>query len=176
MDRIEQLERLSNLLDDGKISADEYESLKREVLAESAPTSEQSDAPPPAKSPPQQEAPERQTTPGLYWLALVLGIASVFLGVNLYLNGYLSFIEQSSLQEDESVITETETVVTLASLGFTLDDLDERWNSWEENPYIFDDPRILETSGETFDIFEYELGVGLTVSSPVESEPGGYLA
>jgi len=72
MDRIERLERLSELLDDGKISADEYESLKREVLEETAPTSEQSDTPPPAQVPPQ--APERQMTPGLYWAALVLGV------------------------------------------------------------------------------------------------------
>ena len=74
MDKIERLERLSKLLDDGKISADEYESLKQQVLEESAPTSEQSDTPPPTQSPPQQEAPERQTTPGLYWAALVFGV------------------------------------------------------------------------------------------------------
>ena len=73
MDKIERLERLSKLLDDGKISADEYETLKQQVLEESAPTSEQSDTPPPAQSPPQQEAPERQMTPG-YWAALVLGV------------------------------------------------------------------------------------------------------
>ena len=80
MDKIERLERLSKLFDDGKLSADEYESLKRRMLEESAPTSEQSDTPPPTQSPPQQEAPERQVTPGLYWAALGLGIASVFLG------------------------------------------------------------------------------------------------
>ena len=45
-ERIEALERLSKLLDDGRISADEYESLKRRVLEESAQTSE-SDPPPP---------------------------------------------------------------------------------------------------------------------------------
>jgi len=80
MDRIERLERLSKLLDDGNISTDEYETLKQQVLEEPAPTSEQSDTLPPAQPPPQQEAPERQVTPGLYWAALVLGIASVFLG------------------------------------------------------------------------------------------------
>ena len=80
MDKIERLERLSKLFDDGKLSADEYETLKRQVLEESAPTPEQSGPPPTAQSPPQQEAPERQVTPGLYWAALVLGIASVFLG------------------------------------------------------------------------------------------------
>ena len=74
MDRIERLERLSKLLDDGKLSADEYETLKQEVLEESAPTSEQSDTPLPTQSPPQQEAPERQITPGLYWAALVFGV------------------------------------------------------------------------------------------------------
>jgi len=73
MDKIERLERLSKLFDDGKISADEYETLKREVLEESAPTSEQADTPPPTQSPPQQEAPERQMTPG-YWAALVFGV------------------------------------------------------------------------------------------------------
>lgn len=89
-DKLEQIEKLSRLSDEGRITSEEYAELKAEILSENAHLDEEGiasvgrevrssesdkDAARTASS-----AVERQTTPTIYKTALGAGIASIFLG------------------------------------------------------------------------------------------------
>jgi len=147
--RIEDLRDLARMLDDGKISQQEYDLVKADLLA--APADEwlldaQPVAPGPGyEAPDGEETAEEGEGPAARWLAMIIQIPTVYraalVGAVLVLTAG-AFIATGS-DAAGTVPASPRTQATTAapppsgeSLGFTLDQLSEGWNQVEHPPRI----------------------------------------